>query len=166
MNWDNFTQRIMIKSSIDVLYNCFATSKGMESWFLRKCKYKREDRILAPTERAVVGDHYTFLWHGWSDDTYEIGSIIEANNSDTFKFSFNGNGATDMNVKVSLIPLEEGTMIDLHQDNIPIDEKGKYQWHVGCKTGWNFYLTNLKAVIEHNIDLRNKDMEMKNVLNC
>ena len=37
--------------------------------------------------------------------------------------------------------------------------------NVGCKTGWTFYLANLKSLLEGGIDLRNKDELLKDVIN-
>ncbi len=30
-------------------------------------------------------------------------------------------------------------------------------WNVNCQTCWTYFLTNLKAYLEHGIDLREKD---------
>lgn len=166
MTWENFDQNILINAKREVLYNAFSTRIGMESWFLRSCEYSRNSRVLAAEEEAVAGDDYTFLWHGWPDETAEKGKIIAANGYDSFEFTFDGNGVTEMMVNISLKSRPDGTMVHLHQHHIPITEEGKYNWYVGCKTGWNFYLTNLKAILEHNVDLRNKDLNLKGVLNC
>ena len=32
--------------------------------------------------------------------------------------------------------------------------------HMGCRAGWVFFLTNLKAYLEHGIDLRTTDPKM------
>lgn len=166
MNWDHFNQKIFIFATKEKLYNAFATSGGMESWFLRSCDYSRNGEIISSNMLAETGDEYTFLWHGWPDETVEKGKILAANNIDVFEFTFDGNGSTNMIVKITLEDFNDGTLINLHQYNIPTTDEGKYNWHLGCKTGWNFYLTNLKAILEHNVDLRNKDVSMKSVLNC
>jgi hypothetical protein len=166
MNWNHFDQKIFIQANPSVMYDAFATSRGMESWFLRKCTYKREEEVLLEKDYVKPGDHYHFLWHGWDDATDERGTFLQANGSDVVEFTFNGHGATDMIVKVTLEEYGLGSLLTLSQYNIPDTEEGKSFWHLGCKTGWNFYLTNLKAVIEHGVDLRNKDMNLAGVLNC
>jgi hypothetical protein len=55
--------------------------------------------------------------------------------------------------------------VELVQENIPDDESGKLTWHVGCKTGWTFYLANMKSLYEGGIDLRNKNENLQQVLN-
>ena len=37
---------------------------------------------------------------------------------------------------------------------------------MGCLEGWTFYLTNLKSVIEGGLDLRNKNLDIKGVINA
>lgn len=60
---------------------------------------------------------------------------------------------------------EEGQHIaELVQDNIPDTEEARHSWHLGCKTGWTFYLTNLKCLLEGGPDLRNKNINLKRVI--
>jgi hypothetical protein len=40
-----------------------------------------------------------------------------------------------------------------------------YNYHVGCKAGWTFYLANLKSILEGGIDMRNKKTRLKEMLN-
>ena len=51
------------------------------------------------------------------------------------------------------------------QYNIPTDETGKTDYHIGCREGWVFYLANLKSIQEGGIDLRNKNPGIKKVIN-
>ena len=80
---------------------------------------------------------------------------------DLFKFTFGEAGVCTVRI------IEENgiRIVELVQTDIPDDERGKHYWHVGCKTGWTFYLANLKSLMEGGIDLRNKDESLKNVVN-
>ena len=80
---------------------------------------------------------------------------------DFFKFSFGKAG----NCTVRIFKEQEETIVELLQDNIPDDEQGKQFWHVGCKTGWTFYLANMKSLYENGIDLRNKNEKLQQMLN-
>jgi hypothetical protein len=55
-------------------------------------------------------------------------------------------------------------MVELRQQNIPEDENAETNLFVHCQTGWTFYLTNLKSVYEHQVDLRNKDNKLGKVV--
>lgn len=52
----------------------------------------------------------------------------------------------------------------------PDKKSGKWgenliNYHIGCTKGWNFYLTNLKSLLEGGIDLRNRNKGLKEVIN-
>ena len=120
-----------------------------------------EDKTIRPAGSPVQpGDTYAWLWHGYDDTTTEYGQIWEANGTNHLKFIFGGAG----NVTISIYAEEGETIVELVQDEIPVDEKGKAWFHLGCSTGWVFYLANLKSVLEGGPDLRNKKLPLKNVV--
>ena len=161
-DWSRFVVRINVNASLDKLYKAWATRTGMEYWFLRLSEYKKADGTLRNNNEFVEkGDLYKWLWHGWPDDTVEHGSILDCNGEDFFKFSFGKAGNCAITIKK-----EEGeTIVELIQDEIPTDEQGMHYWHLGCKTGWTFYLANMKSLYEGGIDLRNKNEKLQQVLN-
>lgn len=162
-NWKSFTVRVNINAPADKLYNLWATREGMEYWFLRMSEYKSPaGEIRKGDEQAQKGDSYTWRWHGWDDTTTEYGTVLDCNGKDFFKFSFGKAGDCSVRIKSEL----GYTIVELLQENVPDDDKGKQTWHVGCKTGWTFYLANLKSLCEGGIDLRNKDEQLQNVLNA
>lgn len=161
-NWTSFTLRIPVNASPEKLYWCWSTREGMEYWFLRLSEYKSKDSVhLKPEEKVQPGDTYRWLWHGWPDETVETGTILGANGTDFFRFSFGKAG----NCSVRIYREGESQLVELIQEDIPDTEEGKQYWHLGCKTGWTFYLSNLKSLLEGGIDLRNKNGQLKNVLN-
>ena len=128
--------------------SCFEYKKGKNS-------YKANDEFVQK------GDVYRWLWHGWPDEVVELGEILECNGTDLFKFKFGYAG--DCTVKI--YTEENERIVELVQENIPTDEKAKTSWHLGCKTGWTFYLANLKSLLEGGIDLRNKNEKIQQVIN-
>ena len=162
IDWTTFTVRVPVKASVEKLYWCWATREGIEYWFLRMSEYKKSNGILRNNdEPAQTGDTYRWRWHGWPDEVTEEGKILECNGSDHFKFSFGNAG----NCSVRILHEEGQTIVEILQDNIPDDETGRQNWHLGCKTGWTFYLANLKSLLEGGIDLRNRNEKLKNVIN-
>ena len=161
-NWTTFTVRVPVNATVEKLYWCWATREGMEYWFLRLSEYKKPGGSLRSNdEYAQKGDSYKWLWHGWADDIVEHGEILDCNGKDLFKFSFGKGGDCTVTFKK-----EQGeTIVELTQDNIPDDEKGKQYFHLGCRTGWTFYLANLKSLLEGGTDLRNRNENLKNVIN-
>lgn len=162
-DWRRFVVRININAPLQKLYDAWATRSGMEHWFLRLSEYKKPDGdIRHDQEHTETGDTYRWLWHGWSDETVEYGKILEANGKDTFKFSFGKAG--DCRVKIFRDMGEN--FVEITQENIPEDEQSRSSWHLGCKTGWTFYLANMKSLYEGGIDLRNKNELLRGLVNA
>jgi uncharacterized protein YndB with AHSA1/START domain len=161
-NWNCFTVRVNVNSPIDVLYKAWATQEGLEEWFLRLSEFTNTNGKLKSRSTFIEkGDTYRWMWHGWPDELAETSSILEANGKDYLKFNFGKAGDCAITLK------KEGkeNIVELVQNNIPDDEEGKKQFHLGCKNGWTFYLANLKSILEGGIDLRNKKLEVKRVIN-
>ncbi len=161
-DWSRFQLRIPISASKSSIFKLWDSPMGLESWFLRKAlSYDTDGHPKAKDASFMAGDNYMWYWHGWNDDTVEKGTILENNNSDKLSFSFGKAGNVTIEIK------EEGpyTILELTQYNIPIDEKAKENYHLGCRTGWTFHITNMKSILEGGLDLRNKDTDLKNVIN-
>jgi uncharacterized protein YndB with AHSA1/START domain len=162
MDLKKIVKRIAIRAELPQLYQAWATQAGLESWFLRKAEFSTPSGIVKPREAtAQAGDHYHWLWHGWDDDTFERRKIIQANGKDFFQFAFSG----DSVVSVQLIKEKNVNLVELTQ-LIPDQTDSALTLRIGCDTGWTFYLTNLKSILEGGLDLRNKDPRFKNVVNA
>lgn len=160
-DWSRFLLRIPIEADRQRIYDCWTTQCGLESWFLRQAAFTREDGTLRSSkERVAVNDQYEWLWHGWPDDTVEKGKIIAMNGVDFLRFSFGKAG----NVSITIRTEGPHTVVELLQDNIPTDENAQAHYHLGCSKGWTFYLANLKSILENGPDLRNRDVQLKNVI--
>lgn len=151
-SWENFTRVKKINASMEDIYNAWTSSKDIINWFLRSAEYRDSaGRLREPSERIQAGDSYIWTWHGY--DGQEENKIIEANGKDRIIFGF----AQDCKVTVTIKPWGKGHEVELVQNDIPLDEKAKVNWHLGCSVGWAVYLMNLKSVLEGGLDLRTKD---------
>ena len=160
-DWSRFSVRINVKATKEKLYWCWATRKGIEYWFLRKSDYKKPDGSLYEADEFVrKDDRYSWWWHGYPDEVVEQGEILGCNGKDFFEFRFGNAGVCTVKIYE-----EQGeNIVELVQHQIPADEKGKQDWHIGCKTGWTFYMANLKSLLEGGIDLRNRNEKLQNVI--
>ena len=157
-DWSSFKLVAGFNSTISNVYDAWASAEGIEKWFLRSADFfTREGRPRTRTEKIQSGDSYLWKWHGFPDDIFEKGTILEANGKDILKFTFSG-GCT---VSVFIRPLDEITLLDLLQENISWDDNPERNLYVQCQTGWLFYLANLKSMIEGGIDLRNKRTDLQ-----
>lgn len=160
-DWSQFKLRIPVKANAETLYRLWTTQEGLESWFLRQAAFKKQSGNDVERNAFVeVGDTYEWLWYGYGDDTAEKGQLLQANEKDSLQFSFGKAG----NVTVSFKEDAGEMMVELVQDEIPTDEKGKEYYHLGCSKGWTFYLANLKSIVEGGVDLRNRNMDLKDVV--
>lgn len=159
--WKKFVRRIPVKATKKDLYHAWATADGINSWFLRKCTYTDlEGNECSPTMPIEKGT-YLWVWHGHPDTVFEKNEVLESNGIDYFKFGFEGCVVT-----VNIEEKEGYCMVTLTQEEVLFNENPDENLYVQCGFGWTFYLTNLKSIYEGGIDLRNKDMEVKGVLNA
>lgn len=162
IDWSRFEISIDVKAPIEKLYAAWTTREGMEYWFLRQSSFfNNKGELRDAREPVQAGDTYEWRWHGWPDDTVERGSILSCHPKESMQFQFGKAGRCT----VRIYEKSGTTLVELVQDQIPDDETGRMNWHVGCKTGWTFFFANLKSLYEGGIDLRNKNEKLKGVIN-
>jgi hypothetical protein len=143
-------------SDIRTLYEGWATSAGLEKWFLRKAGfYAIAGRLREPDEFILKEDVYEWLWYGWDDSAMEKGEILEANGTDFIKFTFSGSI-----VSVNIYSRNGVSIVELTQEDIPEESDPAKNLYVQCQKGWIFYMANLKSILEGGVDLRNKKLEV------
>jgi uncharacterized protein YndB with AHSA1/START domain len=159
-DWTKFTRKIAIEASKQALYDAWVIPAEIEQWFLSHAEYfTSEGTPVSKTEAVSKG--LTYQWQWYLYDVTETGTITKANGKDHFQFTFAGNCKVDVTFK----EYKKGTLVSLTQSGIPTDDESKQNIRLGCDNGWSFYLLNLKSVYEGGLDLRNKDPELKPMLN-
>jgi len=160
-DWSSFTLRVNIKTALKNVFPFFDTPEGWEKWFLRKAVFLNpQENHREANESIETHDQYEFYWHGYSDDVCEKGVVMENNGTDEFCISFSKNAP----VRFSLSREEGETIVTLKATEIETDDLSKMSHYVQDSRGWTFYLLNLKSVIEHQADLRNKNEELKDLI--
>ncbi len=155
LQWHSFEKKIYIKSSIETLYELWATEKGITSWFLSQAKFKDlQGNTRSNEEHIQVKDTYTWYWHNWDGEAN--GTILQANGKDYLEFTFEGS-----KVCIKLEEKNGVVIVILKQFEIPEDDESKLRIHFGCSNGWTFWLTNLKAFVEHGILLNETEINLK-----
>lgn len=155
-NWTAFKKKIYIKGTIKDIYRLWATSEGICSWFLRHAVYRRGTESIAANKPVKNGDVFEWRWHNW--DGKEAGEIVKANDKDFLAFTF-----ADGLVSVQLKEDQGRVLVCLEQSKIAIDEKSKMEIYNGCSNGWSFWLTNLKAYVEHGILLNETEIDLRDI---
>ena len=165
-DWTKFTKRINIKVAAQDIYNAWITRNNIETWFLRSSEFTdKADRLRQCDDVIHTGDTYKWMWHGYPNSVVEDGEILEANGKNTIRFTFSGPPESPMVVTVKITEEEGESIVSLTQENIPLDDDGRMNFHVGRGEGWTFYLANLKSILEGGIDLRNKNEKLTKMIN-
>lgn len=164
-DWSRFRLRIPVKADAQTIYNAWATQNGIEGWFLRSADFVKQNGVLRYRNELIqAGDTYTWLWYGYPDETVEVGEILAANGQNHLHFTFNNTATNKMTVTVDILQEHGETVVELVQKDIPLDEQSRINYYIGCMQGWGFYLANLKSVLEGGIDLRNRNVAIKQVI--
>ncbi|HMH24300.1 MAG TPA: SRPBCC domain-containing protein [Puia sp.] len=159
---NEFKLRIGIDAPISRVYQAWASPSGLESWFLRRALITRPGgEKLEVRSLAAKGDSYEWHWHGYLDDVAVKGKFLDANGVDHLSFSF----ADDCPVHISLLTECDETVVQLVESTAAIDEETIRRRLSEDSKGWVFYLANLKSILEGGLDLRNKKLELINVIN-
>ena len=162
-NWKQFVKRIPIKAPAKSIYDAWATQQGLESWFLRQALFTKPDgAIRSKNDHVKAGDKYNWLWYGYDDSAVESKEILSANGWDELKFSFSGGCIVTVSIKQ-----EGGENICELQQQMPMEDMNEQQYFfIECGKGWTFYMTNLKSILEGGNDLRNKNINIQQVINA
>jgi len=159
-DWTKFTKRIAIKAPMKTIYNAWTTSQEIEKWFLsRAVFFDTNGAEISSSSQVKLGGSHEWSWYLY--DIVDQAEVVEANGKDLFQFHFAG----ECLVTVQLTMQDEYTIVELSQENIPIDDESKRGIRLGCDSGWSFFLLNLKSFYESGVDLRNKDEKLKGMLN-
>lgn len=161
IDFSQFKLRVNIKTSVENAYKAWATAAGLNSWFLGKMIFTDEKGVVRPDDAAVeVGDEYTCAFAKNPDSILVRGKVLKANGKNLFSFSFSKNCP----VTVSIYEEHGETIVELIESNVPNEDDVVVRQFVNDSKGWIFYLINMKSILEGGLDLRNKSMEIKNVI--
>ncbi|MBU0983041.1 MAG: SRPBCC domain-containing protein [candidate division Zixibacteria bacterium] len=139
-DWSQFTCRIAIKASPARVFRAWTDDKLVSRWFTEKT-------VIEPKKNGRIYFEWT------AGDTFEttVTSIVK---NRKFVFPFDAEGTM---VEVKFKKDGRGCVCELRQYNMKTSPEMKWNMHRGCITGWTFFMTNLKAYLEHGIDLRGHD---------
>jgi uncharacterized protein YndB with AHSA1/START domain len=159
-NWNEFKLRVNVGAPMEKIYAAWVTSSGLESWFLKKADLTSAGNLRQPNDPAQKGDEYEFRWHGYPDSMSHKGKVNSVDGKNHFTFTF----SQDLPVSISLYKECDETIVELIELFDPADEEAARKHYLGNMKGWIFYLTNLKSVLEGGLDLRNRKVELTNVI--
>ena len=162
-DFKQFVRRVPIKAPPKSIYEAWTSQQGLETWFLRIAEFTKPDGTQRPRNSPIEkGDKYHWLWYGYDDEIFENNEILSANGWDQLQFRFSGQCVVTVTVKQEL----GETICELVQEMPQDDIEARQHYYIDCGNGWAFYMANLKSVLEGGLDLRNKNVKLKEVVNA
>ena len=159
-DWTSFRRQVFIAAPCQTVFRAWTSADQITRWFIAAATYAAADgQIRQADEQIQAGDSYHWRWH---QDYVETGRILRVDPDLTLQFTFGATydaGAGPIVVTVHCHDEGGQTRLELEQANMADLPAVHYGWHMGCNLGWSFFLTNLKALLEHGIDLRETDPE-------
>lgn len=147
-NWNKFTHGIYLNAPVEKIYEHVASASGITKWFIGEAKYYYKNlNIRLGNELSKKGD--SFLWKWLNKDLELKGLVTDSSENKIFQFTF----SPLYLVTIDLAHEGARTKLLLTQEYQEGAERNEFNF-LNCCTCWVFFLTNLKSVIEHGIDLR------------
>lgn len=158
LDWSAFTVNMPSHESSEKIKKYWTCQDKFEKWFLKLAEFRSHDGSLRGREEQIQpGDTYRWQWYGWPEAVEENGKILQPKQDEFLRFIFGKAGT----VSLRIIDDNGYNVLRLIQEKIPTDEKSRMDFYVGCKTGWTFYMLNLKSIMQDGPDLRNKRSELQ-----
>ncbi|MGI9584976.1 MAG: SRPBCC family protein [Acidimicrobiia bacterium] len=154
-DWSQFYVHMYYLAPLDQVFSRFATSAGMESFFVRRARFTSADG----TERAAdefycPGDTYDFEYvHDFSHG----GTILDFEESSLVSFSFGECG-----VAIRFREVDGATEVALHQTDCPLEDPQRAWMHMNCRSCWIYFMTNLRSILAGGPDVRDFDHPNRN----
>lgn len=155
-DWTMFKKQVFINADAAKVFDAWAIPQALETWFIASASYTHNGQRRAQDDRVEAGDAYHWRWHQNLETSGTIKNVIP-NEQIVFTFGNLAPHHDDILVTVSVESEEDGcTRLTLVQENMPDKPEGQH-YHLSCNLGWSFFMTNLKGVLEHGVDLRETD---------
>lgn len=159
-DWTQFKREVFIQADLPTVFQAWAKPAEITKWFIATATAVTPENKTRPASQMMqIGDRYHWQWH---QELQANGTILDMCENERLQFTFGDKepGSDEkIIVTVNFNDLGDRTSITLHQENLPDTEQGHVRWHMGCNMGWSFFMTNLKALLEHGVDLRETEAE-------
>lgn len=133
-------QSYYFKAKAGKVFNALTDSKMLTKWFLSKAKVIPEK-----------GRSYSFNWIGGYHMTGKV-KRFEPDKSVSYSWHDNVNGKMVETLASFRVDKKgNGALLKLHHSGFKDPEH-----FADCSSRWGYYLTNMKSVLDHGVDLRSK----------
>jgi len=146
-DWTQFHVHMYYLAPIDEVFQRFATSAGMESFYVKRARVTGPEGVpRRPDETFVAGDAYEFEYvHAFAHG----GRILAVERNRLIRFTFG-----EPSVEIRFREVESATEVALHQTGCPVEDPARAWLHMNCRSCWIYFMTNLRSVLAGGTDLR------------
>ena len=155
--WDRFKRMKYTKANLGMVFDYWTKPGLIVKWFLKEAYYTDINGISrSEGEYPQKGDDYHWVWLQGIETR---GRVLDVVQDKLFEVTFGKNGETgeDVVVSVTFEHKDGETMYFLEQKNMGGDLHSTAHYHLSCNKGWDYFMTNLKLLLAHGIDLREQD---------
>ena len=160
-DWTRFERHTFIEADPATVFRAWAVPENIVKWFIATADYASPDGQARASDEIVRADD-TYQWQ-WHQDLSARGKVLEVVADEKMVFTF---GDKEPGSKEKIIvtvdvqaEADGATRLRLVQENMADTPQAHVGWHMGCNLGWSFFMTNLKGLLEHGVDLRETDRE-------
>ena len=155
-DWSQFKVHMVYRAPRDDVVAAWATPGGLESFFIADADHRAPDGTRrAPDEPCVAGDRYRWKWlHGFELE----GHVLACEPNRRVSYTFGGN----MRIDIGFLERDGAVEVAIHQTGCATQDPERAWQHLNCRSCWVYFLTNLKSVLEHGIDLRDHEQPQWN----
>lgn len=164
MTPDNFSMQsfhhsIYLNLPVEEVYKYIGTTSGFTRWFIGEAAYESTEGEHRKFDEYVhKGDEFELKW--LQKDLFVTGRVLKAELNSEFKFTFGESFTVTITVKED----KGRTLFTLHQEYSEGSAENNFA-HINCCVCWAFFITNLKCVAEHGIDLRETEVDSEELVN-
>ncbi|MCA9945742.1 MAG: SRPBCC domain-containing protein [Anaerolineales bacterium] len=153
-DWTRFEKQVFIAAPSTEVFQAWAVPNELTRWFIAEANYSTNGRVKSGSAQIESNDQYHWRWH---QDLEASGNVREVVAGKQIVFTFGKQSPESLvDVLVTVTVSDEGdgcTKLSLVQENMADTPYGRH-YHLSCNLGWSFFMTNLKGLLEHGIDLR------------
>ncbi|MHC4954131.1 MAG: SRPBCC family protein [Planctomycetota bacterium] len=155
-DWSQFKVHMYYRAPLEDVVAAWSTPGGLESFFIADADHRAPDGAQrTKDELCVGGDRY--LWKFLHGIELE-GEVLACEPSRSVAYTF----GPDMRVDIAFQELDGAVEVALHQSGCATEDPKRAWQHLNCRSCWVYFMTNLKSVLEHGIDLRDHDEPQTN----
>jgi len=158
-NLQSFTHSIYLDKPVGEVFDFASKCDSFTKWFIGEASFiSPEGEERKPGDYIQRKDNYELKWQ--NKDFSTKGIILDVQKNELVSFTF----GELFNVTITLKSDNGRTLFTLTQKY----NKGATQndfAHINCCVCWVFFITNLKSVIENEIDLRETQADNEELIN-